>query len=138
MRRSTMAATITVVVMTLVTAAIASPTAASAAASSRVRAGSQWTLELTGTGCQTDSFAAHHTFGSLGGADGDQGTYKGTKTLTMTWTAGTASGEVFKGRWRRSAGDYTGTDDNDRVSVAATLVPLATGGCATVAPVPGS
>jgi hypothetical protein len=56
----------------------------------------------------------------------------------MTWTAGTASGKVFKGRWRGHTGEYTGTAVLAGVSVAATLVPVAVGGCASVATAPGS
>jgi hypothetical protein len=151
MRRSVVVAAISVVALTLATGASAAPKSVSPTASagqggsgtvapSKVKAGSEWTLELTGSGCESDSFAAHHAFTAVNSTDGDQGTYTGkkTKTLTMTWTAGTASGEVFKGRWRRSTGDYTGTDVQAEVSVDATLVPIAVGGCATVATTPGS
>ena len=153
MRRWAVVAAISVMALTLATgASAAAPASVSPAASAvpigagtgaphRVSAGSEWTIELTGGACETDSFAAHHIFTAVIGSDGaggDRGTDRGTKTITMNWTAGTASGDVFKGSWRRSKGDYTGTDVQAGVSVGATLVPVAVRGCATMTTAPGS
>ncbi|HUD16146.1 MAG TPA: hypothetical protein VMQ59_02740, partial [Acidimicrobiales bacterium] len=94
---------------------------------------------IRGAGCESDTFATHHAFSAGAGAgSGDHGTYKGTKKLTMTWTAGAASGKVFKAKWKKSTGDYAGTYSGAGQSVSATLVPVATGGCAVVTTAPGS
>jgi hypothetical protein len=149
MRRWAVMAASSVVALTFATGASAAPTSVSTrasarasgagvVASSRLKAGSEWTLEVTGSGCESDSFAAHHAFTAVNSTDGDRGSYKGNKSLTMTWTAGTASGQVFEGRWHRSTKDYTGTDVLAGVSAAATLVPVAVGGCAAVTTAPGS
>jgi hypothetical protein len=99
-------------------------------APAKVKAGSLWTLQPDGGVCQSDSFATHHKFASaLADGSGDAGTYKGTKKLTMTWTAGTATGEVFKGKWSRTTGDYTGSYASGDQSVTAVLAPVAAGGC---------
>jgi hypothetical protein len=105
----------------------------------KVRPGSIWTLQLSGDGCESDSFATHHAFSdAVADSSGDLGTYKGTKKLTMTWTAGTAAGEVFKATWSKTTGIYEGTYSRSDQSVSAVLVPAAAGGCALVTTAPAS
>ena len=96
----------------------------------KVKAGSVWTMQPTGGVCQSDTFATHHKFSSaVSDGTGDAGTYKGSKKLTMTWTAGTAIGETFKGTWTRNIGEYIGHYGDGGQSVAAVLAPVANGGC---------
>ena len=68
----------------------------------------------------------------MDGAHSDRGHYSGTKTLTMTWTAGDDAGDVFRGTWTRTPGAYTGTDLIDGTDVPATLFPVISSGCALV------
>jgi hypothetical protein len=140
MRRAAFAtATVMVAAMCVGTASVSAAavsTRARAAAATKtkppakVKAGSVWTLQPSGGVCQSDTFATHHKFSSAPtDGSGDAGTYKGTKKLTMTWTAGTAAGQVFKGTWSRTTGDYTGRYAGDGQSVTAVLAPVAAGGC---------
>jgi hypothetical protein len=129
-------ATVTTLAMAMGTLVIgmsasASPVRATKSkAPAKVKAGSVWTFQPTGGVCQSDTFATHHKFSSAStDGTGDAGTYKGTKKLTMTWTAGSAAGEVYKAVWKKTTGDYTGTYAADGQSVTATLDPAAAGGC---------
>jgi hypothetical protein len=112
---------------------------APAPANVRVKAGSAWTLDITGAGCQSDTFAAHHVF-TAGTTNGDRGTYKGTRKLTMAWTAGASTGAVFKGTWTRATGHYTGTyaSGGATAPLAATLVPAATSACLAMTTAPAT
>jgi hypothetical protein len=134
MRRWAVGATIVVVTATVVAGASATATSARAKPPKvPVKAGSTWTMNLAGAGCESDSFAPHHGFTAVTGSSGDSGTYRrGPKKLTMTWTAGSGSGAAFTGTWKRATDTYTGTYSDAGQSGPATLVPLATGGCAVV------
>ncbi|MGH9018649.1 MAG: hypothetical protein ACRDY1_12945 [Acidimicrobiales bacterium] len=63
----------------------------------KVKPRSTWTLHLS-VGCESEAFAAKHAFASTDG-NGDAGTDKGKKKLTMTWSAGPVSGAHFTGTW---------------------------------------
>jgi hypothetical protein len=143
MRRSALVAATLMVAATFVTTASASASAAPAARNTRatavlaktkapakVKAGSVWTMQPTGGICQSDTFATHHAFAStISDGTGDAGTYKGSKKLTMTWTAGTATGAIFQGTWTRNIGEYIGHYGSGGQSMAAVLAPVADGGC---------
>ena len=137
MRRLAVVATI-LVATTLAGGASAWPTPAKPAAPAPVKAGSVWTIELAGAGCESDSFGPRHDFVAIPDTSRDRGRYRGTKKLTMTWTAGSASGDVFKGKWQKAAGDYVGTYSSAGQSDAATLVPVSVAGCGVVTTAPGS
>ena len=138
MRRLAVVATI-LLATTLAGGASASPTPAKLAAPApEVKASSVWTIELAGAGCESDSFGPRHAFVAIPDTSRDRGRYRGTKKLTMTWTAGSASGDVFKGKWQKAAGDYVGTYSSAGQSDAATLVPVSVAGCAVVTTAPGS
>ena len=125
----------TVVVLTASLVAGASATSSSARATPAkvpVKAGSTWTINLTGAGCESDSFAPHHAFTAVAGPSGDSGTYRGTKKIRMTWRAGSGAGAHFTGTWKKASDAYRGTYSDAGQSGAATLVPLGTGGCALV------
>ena len=64
----------------------------------KVKAGGVWTLEAPAGACESDSFATHHAFSyAITDGSGDRGIYKGKGKLTMTWTAGSATGAVLPG-----------------------------------------
>ena len=139
----TTASMVVVAAMAVATAA-SGPASASVSTSASVRAthakikpGTTWTLELAST-CESETFAPHHKFSSalLAEGTGDHGTYKGTKKLSMTWKAGTASGAVFKGTFSAATGTYAGTYSLGPSSVAATLLPSSTAGCASLSTAP--
>jgi hypothetical protein len=114
------------------TVALASPGGA------KVTPGSIWTL-ATGARCESESFATGHTFAAaIDEGSGDQGKYKGSMRLKMTWKAGTATGETFKGAWHKATGTYSGTSVLDGQSQSATLVPASTVDCAVVNHAPES
>jgi hypothetical protein len=139
MRRWVVVATTVVLVTTLVTRAEASAIEGKATPSAaKVKAGTVWTVEMAGAGCESESFRDHHTFAAVPNIGGDAGTYKDARKLVMTWTAGSASTDVFSGRWRRANGDYSGTYSQGGVTDSATLVPVSSGGCAVVATEPPS
>jgi hypothetical protein len=119
-----------------VSAASASPASTGLAvghgASARVKPRSSWTLLPSGFPCETDLFGRNHTFAATESTSADKGHYGGTKFLTMTWTAGDAKGEVFKGTWSKRTGDYTGTDVIDGTNDPVTLAPVISVGCALV------
>lgn len=121
MRRWAMATTL---LMAVGMVATAFPVTATASPPAKVAADSTWTLHLTGSGCESDSFASHHIFGAATSAD--HGTYKGKKKLTMSWTAGPAAGGRFTGTWSRTTGDYAGSYTGGGQTLAATLVPGST------------
>jgi len=107
-------------------------------APAKVKAGSVWTLEIRGAGCESDTFATTTRFPPAPAPGAETTARTKDEKLTMTWTAGAASGKVFKAKWKKSTGDYAGTYSGAGQSVSATLVPVATGGCAVVTTAPGS
>jgi hypothetical protein len=122
--------------MTAATAAWAPGSASARATHAKVKPGTSWTLEQSST-CESETFATHHKFSAaIAEGTGDRGTYKGTKKLSMTWKAGTASGAVFKGTFSSSTGDYAGTYSLAASSSAATLLPSSAAGCATLTTAP--
>jgi hypothetical protein len=116
-------------------AAVLTGATASYAAGASLTPGSTWTLE-TPTSCESDTFGVHSFTTAIDYGTGDQGTYKGTKKLKVTWTKGQASGDVFKGTWHKKSGVYTGTDTHGGVSSVATLSPATSVGCSTVTSTP--
>jgi hypothetical protein len=100
----------------------------------RVKSGTTWTLEI-GTGCESDSFGTRHRFSDVS-ASGDAGTYKGSKVLRMTWTAGATAGATFKGTFVKANDDYAGPYVIGGQSQPATLVPAATAGCEALTTAP--
>ena len=101
-----------------------------------IKARSTWTLLPSGFSCESEVFGRRHAFAAFDHANGDRGTYRGTSTLTMTWTAGAASGSLFKGSWSRASGHYAGTYTVGTTGVPASLVPVAATGCAEVTTTP--
>jgi hypothetical protein len=102
----------------------------------KVEPGSTWTLVEQGTRCVGETFAKHHAFTESG--TGATGTYKGTTKLTMSWTAGNSTGGVFKGKWSKKTGDYSGSYTFYGQSVPTTLVPVGTGKCVEVTSSPAT
>lgn len=98
----------------------------------KVRPRSSWTLLPSGFPCETELFGPHHTFSATESTSGDKGLDRGTRFLTMTWTAGDAKGDVFQGTWSKDTGNYTGTDVIDGTNDPATLEPVLSVGCALV------
>lgn len=95
--------------------------AAPAAPTTHVKPGSMWTNEVTGEGCEIETFGTGHSFTS---DLGDAGVYVGGGTkITEVWTAGGADGLVFKGNWVAARGDYAGTFREDGISTPGRLVP---------------
>jgi hypothetical protein len=86
-----------------------------------VRPESQWTM-ITGpvTYCGLLSFAKHHTFSDN---HASSGTWQGTSTLKLEWTAGTYAGQHFVGTYSSSNGVYTGTLKFEGSSLHALLEP---------------
>jgi hypothetical protein len=80
-----------------------------------IAAGSKWTAEVNGNGCEVDTFAANGTFR---GDHRDRGTWSGGgTTLNMTWTAGYAAGLTFSGTFTKTpVKEYSGTFANGRFS----------------------
>jgi hypothetical protein len=106
-------------------------------ATPKVKPGSSWNLSGA-TVCETDSFGPHRKFAAVENGNADRGSYKGTKKLTMTWTAGAASGAVFHGTFDKAAGDYSGTYALGPQSVPATLTRATTSGCDAITTSPES
>ena len=130
------AAVATVVVLVGTAAGVIAGAPSSSALGAKVAPGSIWTLR-TAAGCESDSFATEHSFSSaVDYGTGDRGTWSGAKKIAMTWTQGLAAGEVFKGIWRRSTGAYSGTYAGSGSSLAATLTPASSAGCAAVTTTP--
>jgi hypothetical protein len=113
---------------------------AASGALAHITPGSVWTIQ-TPTTCESDTFAITHTFSTaLDYGNGDAGKYHfhGTKGLKMTWTAGTAKGEVFSGTWSKATGVYSGTYSHAGAAVSATVSSAASVGCAVVKTAPAS
>jgi hypothetical protein len=123
--------TSSVVVAAMVVAVTAGASASSAPPAPTIKPGTTWTLRA-GSTCEGDSFAAHKKFSGTYYSGSDQGTYKGKKKVTLTWTTGAPTGDVFQGTFNKKTGDYAGTYGPGGQSVAATLAPAATQGCALV------
>jgi hypothetical protein len=123
--------TSSVVVAAITVAGTAGGSAASASPAPKIKPGTTWTLSA-GPTCESDSFAAHKKFAGTDNSGSDQGTYKGTKKVTMTWTTGAPTGNVFQGTFNKKTGVYAGTYGPAGQSVAATLTPAAAQGCALV------
>ncbi|HEY5251099.1 MAG TPA: hypothetical protein VIJ09_05535 [Acidimicrobiales bacterium] len=103
-----------------------------------MKARSTWTLLPSGFPCESEVFGRNHTFDAFDHAGGDKGKYKATKILTLTWTAGTATGAKYRGTWNKSTGHYAGTWVLGTGGVPASLVPVAATGCAVVTTAPVS
>ena len=103
---------VTTVAVTTVAAASSTAGAASVPARTpkeapvRAKVGTTWVL-TDGVFCETDTFGTHRTFVAAA-ANGDQGTFKRTSKITMTWTQGPTAGSVFLGKYRKGNKDYSG------------------------------
>jgi len=85
-----------------------SATPALAVPAGHVKKGSQWTLEVNAGGCIVQTFGKDHTWTS--DFQGDSGTYAGGgKTISETFTAGSANGLTFAGTYSKHSKEYTGT-----------------------------
>jgi hypothetical protein len=107
------------------------PAGASAAASSaaqHVKAGSKWTFEITGQGCEVQTFGSGKTWTADMGGDG--GKYRGgAATIKDVWTTGSDAPAIFKGTYTSAAKAYEGTWIDSSGSLAAELVRGDVGGC---------
>lgn len=103
----------------------------------KVKSGSSWTL-VFGPVCEVDSFGAHKAFSATSGGAGDEGTYRGKKKLTMTFTGGPDDGGVFTGTWARATGVYSGSFSQSESTVEASLSPATGAGCVTVTTKPAA
>jgi hypothetical protein len=107
-------------------------TATKAAKKVKVKPGSTWTL-TEGARCETDTFAAGGLFSAGTDGTGDSGTWvTKSKKVTMTWKAGSATGDVFVGTFAKVADKYSGTYTHNAQGVPATLIPTRTAGCDVV------
>jgi hypothetical protein len=75
----------------------------------KIKAGSQWTAEVRGAGCEIETFAANGTFS--GDMQGDAGTWSGGgKRIILTWTGGRADGLTFNGKFTTTpSNEYKGS-----------------------------
>jgi hypothetical protein len=112
------------------------PASGQARPSAQIKARSTWTLLPSGFPCESEVFARRHTFDAFDHANGDRGEYRGTTSLTMTWTAGAASGALFRGSWSKANDHYSGTYTVGTTGVPTSLVPVAATGCAEVTTTP--
>jgi len=95
-----------------------------------IQPGSIWTFSIAVVGCENDSFTTRHKFVATDNGSGNKGTYKASgKHLTMTWTAGSAVGDVLTATYSIKKGIYRGSYTHAGQIFAVTGSPGATAGC---------
>jgi hypothetical protein len=88
----------------------------------------QWTLEITGGGCEIDNISSDGTFSSP--EYGDSGYWAGGRnTVAMAWTAGANTRLILVGSYVPTRVEYRGTLGGASLGQHAKLVQGAVSGC---------
>jgi hypothetical protein len=100
---------VTLLMVPVVAVTMATTASASSAIHTIVKAGSHWTIDVEGGGCENEFFKTATKF--VADEEGDKGTWKEPthSTIAMLWSAGEDKGTVLVATFNASTGHYTGT-----------------------------
>jgi hypothetical protein len=88
-----------------------------------------WTLFVTGAGCEVDSFTSSGTF-STTEFGGDAGNWAGGgSAIALAWTAGSDTGLLFSGTYIKSSNSFRGKFGGFGFGLSGKLVQGARAGC---------